>query len=206
MVLFGTGRQMYASHIPMFGMPHDMQILMVVTVKHPALVEGQDFSDGTYTLRPQRFDLNHLVDGRLKSFKADVYRGNFEGDGVVLFRDALVQVEAVPHVAPLSANAPSDAEPRYWVLNEGCGVYLVHAISSAPDFDQVVKVSLARLVPRSGADLAVLRLPGRKNVSDMRLRAGEKFTAIREDGAEVPLTVERELSFLPGPDFAPPKP
>ncbi|MBN1203829.1 MAG: hypothetical protein JXB05_02755 [Myxococcaceae bacterium] len=182
MLLFGAGGQLYASHIPMFGRPHDMQVLLVVTLEHPKLPADRDFSDGTYTLRPERFDLDELVAGRLKRFRATIYRGNFEAEGEPVYTDATVQVEGVAHAQPLMAETQAHAEPLYWVLNEGCGVYLVHALSSAPDFDQVVKVSLGRPVPRSGEGLTMLRLPGRKNASTERLRAGERLTAMRADG------------------------
>ncbi len=206
MVLFGAGGKLYASHIPMFRRPHDLQLLLSVTLAHPALKAGRDFSDGTYTLEPERFDLDALVDGKLKRFQATIFQGNFEGGGTPVYRDATVKVEAVAHARRLSAEEPAHEEPRYWVLGQGRSAYLVHALSRAPDFDQVVKVSLAGPVPAKGSAPAVLRLPERKNEAGTRLKAGERLTATREDGKPVRLTVERELSFLPGPDFTPPAP
>jgi hypothetical protein len=206
MVLFGAGRALYASHIPMFRRPHDVQLLLAVTLEHPELAAERDFSDGTYTLEPERFDLDALLAGTLKQFQATVYQGNFEGGGTPVYRGATVRVEAVAHARQLSAEEPAHAEPRYHVLGEGRSAYLVHALSRAPDFDQVVKVSLESPVPGKGAASAVLRLPERRNDAGARLSAGEQLTAVREDGTPVRLTVERELSFLPGPDFTPPAP
>jgi hypothetical protein len=94
----------------------------------------------------------------------------------------------------------------YWLVGEGREVYLVHTISRAPDFDHVVKVSLEKPAPQKGKGHATLRFPGRKNTGDGRFRTGDQLTATREDGQPLRLTVQRELSFLVGPDFTPQKP
>jgi len=206
MVLFGSGARLYASHIPMFQRPHDRQLVIAVSLSHPELAAGRDSSDGTYTLEPERFDLDALAEGRLKQFKATLYRGNFEAGGTVLHRDVTIRVEAVEQVRPLDAAAAEPSEASYWLVGEGRDAYLVHTISRAPDFDHVVKVSLEKPVPRQGKSLATLRFPGRKNAADGRFRSGEQLTATREDGQPVRLTVQRELSFLVGPDFTPQKP
>jgi hypothetical protein len=205
MVLFGAGPRLYASHIPMFHRPHDQQLVISVSLSHPELAAARDFSDGTYTLEPERFDLDALIDGRLKHFKATLYRGNFEGSGTILHRDVTVRVEAVERVRPLDT-AAEPSEVSYWLVGEGTEVYLVHTISRAPDFDHVVKVSLEKPVPRQGKGFATLRFPGRKNAADERLRSGVQLVATREDGQPMHLTVQRELSFLVGPDFTPQKP
>jgi hypothetical protein len=206
MVLFGAGSHLYASHIPMFQRPHDRQVVIAVSLSHPELAAGRDFSDGTYTLEPERFDLDTLTEGRLKHFKATLYRGDFEAGGTVLHREVTVRVEAVEQVRPLDAAAAEPLEASYWLLGEGKEVYLVHRITRAPDFDHVVKVSLEKPVPRQGKGLATLRFPRRKNATDGRFRSGEQLTATREDGQPVRVTVQQELSFLVGPDFTPQKP
>jgi hypothetical protein len=206
MVLFGAGGRLFLSHIPMFHRPHDVQLLAAVTLEHPELPAARDFSDGTYTLEPERFDLDALAQGKLKHFKATVYQGNFEGGGTPLHRDVTVRVESVELVLPLTGQAPEPAELRYWVVGSGKEAYLVHALSRAPDFDQVVKVSLEGQAPRKDKGPPVLRFERRKNASGERLKAGEKLTAVGEDARPVRLTVQRELSYLVGPDFTPPAP
>ncbi|HYO53014.1 hypothetical protein [Archangium sp.] len=203
MVLFGSGKRLFLSHIPMFHRPHDVQLLASVSLAHPELPAGRDFSDGTYTLEPERFDLDALAQGKLKQFRATVHRGNFEGGGTPLHRDVTVRVEKVEQVRLLDRQAPELPELRYWVVGSGKEAWLVHALSRAPDFDQVVKVSLDKPLPRKGTDLPVLRFPGRKNLLDERLEAGERLTATGEDGQPVRLTIQREHSLLKGPDFTP---
>ncbi len=206
MVLFGAGGRLFVSHIPMFHRPHDVQLLATVALEHPELPRGQDFSDGTYTLEPERFDLDALAQGRLKRFKATVYRGNFEGGGTPLHRDVTVRMENVALMLPLAGQGPEFAELRYWVLGSGKEAFLVHALSRAPDFDQVVKVSLEGEVPPGDKAPPVLVFERRKNVAGERLQAGETLTAVGRAGRKVRLTVQRELSYLVGPDFTPPAP
>jgi hypothetical protein len=203
MVLFGSGKQLFASHIPMFHRPHDVQLLLSVSLAHPELPSGRDFSEGTYTLEPERFDLDALAQGRLKQFRATVYQGNFEAGGTPLHKDVTVRVRAVEQMQLLTAQAPELPEPRHWVVGSGKEAWLVHVISRAPDFDQVVKVSLDKPVPRKGKGLPVLRFSRRKNLADERPRSGEQLTATGEDDQPVRLTFQRELSFLKGPDFTP---
>jgi len=206
MVLFGTGKRLYASHIPMFHRPHDRQLVISVSLSHPELAAGRDFSEATYTLEPERFDLDALADGRLKHFKATLHQGNFEGGGTALHREVTVRVEAVERVQPLANTAAELTALSYWLVGEGKEVYLVHAISRAPDFDHVVKVLLEKPATRRGKEFATLRFAGRKNATEGRLRVGEKLAATGEDGKLVRLTVQRELSFLVGPDFTPTQP
>ena len=205
MVLFGAGQRLYASHIPMFHRPHDRQLVIAVSLSHPELAPARDFSGGTFTLEPERFDLDALAEGRLKQFKATLYRGNFEGGGTALHRDVRVRVESVARVQPLDV-AVDVAELSYWLVGEGKEVYLVHSISRAPDFDQVVKVLLEKPAPSPGKGLATLRFAGRKNLSEGKLREGEQLVATGETGQPMRLTVQKELSFLVGPDFTPQQP
>jgi hypothetical protein len=197
MVLFGRGGALYASHIPMFHPPHDVQLLLQVELSGKD-VPG-DFAKGLYTLDPQRFDLSELMAGRLHEFHAALYRGSFEGGGKVLARDVTVRVRRVLHAAALRADAPALPHLRYLVVGEGREGYLVHALGRAPDFDQVLRVKFEKPLP---AGVHVLELPARANTADTRLTCGAVPSATL-DGAPTHLDVAQELSFLRGPDFTP---
>ncbi len=204
MVLFGAGPRLYLSHIPMFHRPHDVQLLLAVSLEpQEAGAVPTDFSQGTYTVEPERFDLDALASGKLQRFRATVYQGNFEGGGTPVAREVTVKVEAVRYQRVLSDPAPALGAPRYLVLGEGTEVYLVHVLSHAPDFDQVLRVKLERPLPRRDGPPPVLRFEGRENRMERRLQPGERLRARDEAGAPVGLEVQRELSFLKGPDFTP---
>jgi hypothetical protein len=123
----------------------------------------------------------------------------------------LPSAHEAPHAPGKPTEAPAEAAPqrpelselRYQVVGSGKEVWLVHVLSRAPDFDQVVRVSLDTPLARKGTDLPVLRFSGRKNLVDERLKAGEQLTATGQEGQPVRLTVQREHSLLKGPDFTP---
>jgi hypothetical protein len=193
MVLFGGGgAPTYASHIPMFHAPHDLQLVLQVSLSHATWKAPASFSDQGYTLVPEKLDLTALADGRLKAFKAAVFRGNFEAGGTELVKGAEVKVQQVVLVRPLSTATPAAPALSYLWLPGG---FLLHAISAPPDFDQVVRVK-GDSKAAAGAQVTLQR----PNNGDHRLHGGEPVTV---DAAA--LTVERELSFLAGPDFVVPE-
>ena len=195
MVLFGKGAQLYASHIPMFHPPHDVQLLLQVEL--PEAVR-RDFSDGLYTLEPERFDLSALMAGKLTQFRATVYQGNFEGGGKPLLRGVTVRVQRVLHGVPLKGDAQALSQLRYLVVGEGRDAFLVHALSRAPDFDHVLRARFERPLPKG---VHVLELP-RPNTPEAKLSAGAVKDA-KLAGKPVRLQVAQELSYLKGPDFTP---
>ncbi|HEY8206593.1 MAG TPA: hypothetical protein VIG99_03860 [Myxococcaceae bacterium] len=195
MVLFGGGgAPTYASHIPMFHAPHDLQLVLQISVRHPSWKAPASFSDQGYTLVPEKLDLTALSDGRMTAFKAAIFAGNFEAGGKELVKGADVKVEKVVLVKPLSADTPAAPALSYLWLPGG---FLLHAISAPPDFDQVLKVKGDSKDTAAGTPVPVKR----PNNGDHRLHDQEPVAV----GAAT-VTVERELSFLVGPDFVVPEP
>jgi hypothetical protein len=195
MVLFGgSGAPTYASHIPMFHAPHDLQLVLQISVSHPSWKAPASFSDTGYTLVPEKLDLTALADGRLKAFKAAIFAGNFEAGGKELVKGADVKVEKVVLAKPLSTATPAAPALSYYWLPGG---FLLHAISAPPDFDQVVRVKGDSKETAAGAPVSLKR----PNNGGHRLHEQESVAV----GAAT-VTVERELSFLVGPDFVVPEP
>lgn len=193
MVLFGGGgAPTYASHIPMFHAPHDLQLVLQISLSHPTWKAPPSFSDQGYTLVPEKLDLTALADGRVTAFQAAVFRGNFEAGGVELVKGAEVKVQKAVLVKPLSTATPAAPSLSYLWLPGG---FLLHAISAPPDFDQVVRVK-GDSKAAAGTPVSIPR----PNNGDHRLHEGEAVTV---DAS--PVTVERELSFLVGPEFVVPE-
>jgi len=197
MVLFGRGGKLYASHIPMFHPPHDVQLLLQVELEGGAA--QRDFADGLYTLEPERFDLSALMAGRLTQFRAGLYRGNFEGGGSALHKDVTVRVKRVLHASALKPDAAPLPHLRYLVVGEGRDAFLVHALGRAPDFDQVLRVRFEEPLP---GGVQVLEVPAQANTPEARLTPGAVKGA-KLAGRPVRLKVAQELSYLKGPDFTP---
>jgi|GEM_PF-5239963 len=98
MALFGE-HVTYASHLPMFHAPHNYQAVFQVVVDGGTsaglayLKAVKDGDSGLYTLAPkQNFDLVKMIDGELKVFTADIYKGHFEKEGAVKLGEAKISV------------------------------------------------------------------------------------------------------------------
>lgn len=143
MVLFGS-EQLYVSHIPMYMTPHDYQAIAKVSISEAGLeaykkanvAGGQTY----FTLAPRPFVLPLLLNGSLKSFKADLYRGSFEQGGRVIASGITVNVDTVDYQARLSKATAPAASLTYLTLNDGVDSYLAHKITAPNNFDHIVKI------------------------------------------------------------------
>lgn len=166
MLLFTDGVQLFASHLPMFHTPHDVQVVLKVSLADAAmqrrLVDMLWQAPGSYwTLEPEKFDLNRLAPNALQplnEFQAALYQGHFERGGTKQAMTSIkvervlwfypLQSAAVPttssHTKPsLSTQSNDDTvtEPirQFQLLSrqaQSC-VYL-YRIGKQPSFDQVL--------------------------------------------------------------------
>lgn len=97
MVLLTDGTDLYASHLPLYSVPHDYQIVYkVVSTHETALIaflkaqRSHTSSDGRphVTVLPDSFDLNRLVNGDTFSISATFFKGHFERGGLPWLEDA----------------------------------------------------------------------------------------------------------------------
>ena len=183
MVLFGE-RAVFVSHIPMLHEPHDVQWVARVRVRQ---VDGKlphGYADRLYTISPERFKLDALLSGERRSFRADVYKGNFE-DGGEKLGVAEITLEKVLVQRPLEGGEPDD---EYYVFGGGEEWWAIHRIGGSPSFDSVSRVSFGR-----NPDAGRFRLPGEK-----RLAKGQFLEGPR---GNVTVTEAHEMTCLVGPKF-----
>lgn len=153
MALFGGRDGLYASHLPMFHAPHDVQAVLQVRFADPALertmrarLEGRT---ALWTLAPERFALARLAPGAarpLRGFSADLVEGHFERGGTPRARRAALVVERVLLYRPLSPAPMTRPLAHYLPV----GRFLVKLIDSRPDADHIVLLRRP-----AGAPLAV---------------------------------------------------
>jgi hypothetical protein len=201
MVLFGSpaspaspGGRVYLSHIPVFHAPHDVQLILEVTMPSAAGLP-RTFSDRMYTFLPETLSLDALRTGSLKSMSGTVYLGSFENGGRPLAK-VRVDVARVVHQHVLDARDRAAAK-SFFLLGGGSEAFAVHAIGGAPGFDQIVRVDVGGA---SAADLAkgvLVEAPAASPIeSSVELRTPA--------GATVTVKPAKELSCLVGPDFVDP--
>jgi hypothetical protein len=145
MLVVGTD-VVYLSHLPMFHVPHNYQLIFEATLAGDVLADyrrdSRQHADTYYTLVPTgRWVLPDTIrDGA--SFSADLYRGHFERGGTPLRQGVMVKVRRIVHFRRFDSGRKPD--PAQWIgFGRGREHFLAHRIEAAPDMDQVVQVSAA---------------------------------------------------------------
>ncbi len=112
MLLFTDGVQLFASHLPMFHAPHDVQVVLKVSLADAfmqrRLIDMLWQAPSSYwTLEPEKFDLNRLAPDALQplnEFQAALYQGHFERGGTKQAMTS-IKVERVLWFYPLQSAA-----------------------------------------------------------------------------------------------------
>ena len=124
----------FLSHLPIFGSPHDYQVILRRPSPSPTAIREADyFADrkrtGTkvYTLEPDRFVLPGLASASpLSSFTANIYRGHFERfpsqrakDAARIAQSVNVTVSRVVHFRKFDPAATRPPQLEYLVFGKG---------------------------------------------------------------------------------------
>ncbi len=144
MALFGGKDGLYASHLPMFHAPHDVQVVLQIHLAVPlqdrALRERLDGKTALWTIAPEKFDIDRLAPGAaspLRQFKADMVLGHFEQAGKVQMAGVTAIVDKVLVYRPLSPAVRQASALRYLPIGTH---FLLKEIDSRPDFDHIVLI------------------------------------------------------------------
>lgn len=143
MVIFGHD-PVYVSHLPMFHSPHDYQAIMEVELdaKAAAIYENETAAhpDELFTILPEAMVLPDVVKNRTP-FKATLFRGHFERGGVPVAENVKVTIKDVVHFHKFDPNAVRPEKLTY--ISFGFKeTWLVHLITSRPDFDQIAHMPI----------------------------------------------------------------
>ena len=216
--MFAFGRDtVFLSHLPMFMLPHDAQLLLEVTLEK----EGSDLTEVwsreradhpdelLYTMMPEEFALSTLYatdPPERGSFRATFFRGHLErgGEPIPELSDVNVRITDIVYARRFDQRGRPD-DLTYLLLGRGGELFLAHVISEPPDFDQILSVELAGPHPDDEELQAGIQVvfEGRANTAEARLRSAETATARGHvTGAHQFITLEfgevRELYFEEG--------
>jgi hypothetical protein len=198
----------FLSHLPIFGAPHDYQVILEAAfTKTGSDPQADYFNDRkrsnakVYTLEPDRFVLPTLAAAPpLRSFTGNIYRGHFERFPTQRAKDAAriaqhvdVTVNRVVLFRKFEPNATKPPQLEYLLFGKGTERFLAHVITRPPDFDQVLTVTsidrtftddeLARGVP--------LRFPGTANAPASRIAGTQPLSVqVATPGGTAPATVK----------------
>jgi hypothetical protein len=154
MLVVGHER-VYLSHLPMFHSPHDYQVIAEAVLPPDALsVYLRDRAahpeQKVYTLVPEPFVLPDMI-AYPHPFSADLYRGHFEREGIVIARRISVRISHVIYSQQFDPGASHPAHLRYLAFGDPSGEqFLAHLITAKPDFDQVIEThGIAGVLPQT---------------------------------------------------------
>jgi hypothetical protein len=113
------------------------------------------------------------------AFKGRVFRGHLERGGQLIegLQDIDVRIGRVVYARELQPNDKKSDELRYILFGKGDELFLAHQITQAPDFDQIVGVSVnGHSFTENELQRGVtVRIPDRGNNPAQRLRKNESI-------------------------------
>ena len=185
----------------MFHRPHDYQaIFEAVFDAQAAETYRRDSAENPseyYTLVPETFVLPEMAE-HPRPFRAQLFRGHFEREGVAITGEFTVRITRVIHFRKLDPRAERPANAQAILFRQGGEAFLAHFITARPDFDQLVEVPADEARPlgvSDGDDVARIELPGQTNSAP--LRQGARVAAVRVlaplSAAPAPLTITRGI-------------
>lgn len=188
MVLFGK-ENIFLSHIPMANAPHDVQLLLEVTVTATS-VALPAFDQKLFTFVPSPLSLDARRLGRVHDLNGSVYLGNFEDGGRRIASDVRMHVTRVAFQEVLDDHAPLLEHPTYLVLGTKTDAYVVHQIGAnvSASIDHIAR--LLAVSPEIEAELDGPTPP--------RL----VLSGVDDQSPALPRAAGATLSCLQSPDYA----
>jgi hypothetical protein len=192
--------------------PHNFQVLMRVSfvdeADEEAYLEHRRLRpDALFTALPPPYNQDQIeeifengLDGQ-ELGEVLLFDEHFENDPQPQpFLRAGMVIDDVLEFRELLPNGPVADELRYMIVESEQEAFLVHGLSSPPDFDQVLKVTLTPEMTgpsEVSLDRGMLRLIGADNVEGGRLTMGDTLTCSVHDGTrrlpfDVAVTIDRE--------------
>lgn len=142
MALFTKSSSIYASHLPLYMKPHDVQLIYKIENKDLALL--QTVRDGDLvTIKPKPFNLQRLMRGEKMVINADVYSGHFERDGMLVYEDIPITFAKLLYVRKMDDLKDSSRKQEYDVINLNKNYKIfVHRIQKKPSFDHILYIDV----------------------------------------------------------------
>lgn len=142
MVLVTQGSSIYASHLPRYKKPNNVQLLYKLDNYDLAVL--QTVRDGQLiTIKPKPFNLQRLIRGEKMVIQVDLYAGHFERGGMLVYENIPLSFNKQLYVRTFNDLKPSSATQEYDVvsLRKNFKIY-IHRIQQAPSFDHLLSVDL----------------------------------------------------------------
>ena len=202
-------QSVYLSHMGLFNNScHDYQGLFEVSLEgtnNPQKIyldaQKKDADQNEFTIEPtQKFVLPEFAAGKLTSFKANIYSGQYERSATkpkLLASDVTVRLKRVLHFHQFKTGAKQPAKAEYLLFGNSSEQLAAHLITAPPDFDQVM--ALKKPLPLTDAELAKavrLVLPNRNlPTAQLPLKPGDP-PAVQINGQPPNKAIETGMQYF----------
>jgi len=142
MTLLSYASNVYASFMPRYSEPYNVQLLYKVSVKDLAFL--QTVRDGRLTtLKSKPFNLQRLMRGEKVMVNADVYSGHFGREGMLVYENIELEFSKLLYVRKMDKLKKSTQWQQYDVVNirKNYKIY-IHQIDQAPSFDHLIHIDV----------------------------------------------------------------
>jgi len=142
MALVSHTSTIYASHLPFYKKPHDVQLVYKLETKDLSLLQLVR-DNKLVTIKPQPFNLQRLMRGEKMTINADIYMGHFERDGMLVYKNVPLNFATKLYVRDFSDIKESSNRHEYDVikLRKNNRIY-IHRIQQRPSFDHLIHIDL----------------------------------------------------------------
>jgi hypothetical protein len=201
MVVFGGTNATYLSHIPMFMKPHDVQLLLEVTLDGGDAPLPKSFSDRGYTFVPEGMSLDDVRLGRRTSFVGTLFEGNSEQGGRELVHEITARVKTIRLDRLLDPRATDPETPDYLLLGAAPDTTLVRIIhAKRTSIDELSPFVFASGEADANANLP-LAAGVRVTLAPSSAATNDGVTLLFDDGTTASGKKLSPLSCLVAPDF-----
>jgi hypothetical protein len=142
MALVTQGSSIYASYLPLYNKPHNVQLLYKLDNKNLAVL--QTIRDSSLiTIKSKPFNLQRLMRGEKMVIQADLYAGHFDRGGMLVYENISLSFDKKLYVRTFDDIKPSSTKQEYDVvsLRKNYNIY-IHRIQQAPSFDHILGIDL----------------------------------------------------------------
>jgi len=142
MVLVSHTSTIFASHLPLYHKPHDVQLVYKLDIKDLSLLQLVR-DNKLVTIKPKPFNLQRLMRGEKMMINADIYMGHFERDGMLVYENVPLNFAKQLYVRDFSDIKESSKRQEYDVieLRKNNRIY-IHRIQQRPSFDHLIHIDL----------------------------------------------------------------
>lgn len=144
MVLMSSESDLYASFLPALSGTKQQQLIYLLDAKGPEVFFLTRDADRV-TIKTESFNLQRLMRGESVEVAVDVYLGDYDNGGSLMFPEVPVNFVEQIYYRPLENLEPSGLRHTYdQVELGGDNRMFVHRIKSKPSFDHILLVEEAR--------------------------------------------------------------